>query len=307
MLVDRGVLDLDAKVAEYWPEFAVKGKDKVTVRHILSHMSGVSGWDAPFEDKDMYDLEASTARLAAQAPWWEPGTSSGYHASNYGHLIGELVRRTTGKSIREFIDEEIARPLGADFQIGALESDSHRIAELIAPPPADIAAFSSLDPNLPAVKTLLTPPPNALKANTLEWRLAQIAAVNGHTNARALARIFSAVALGGEIDGVRLLSQQTIDQIFDVQYEGVDLVLFCMLRWGVGYGLPHVDSTPWIPQEHVMFWPGWGGSILLVDVKKQMTIAYVMNKMGNGVLGSERTRQYVETIYDVVNQLHTGS
>jgi CubicO group peptidase (beta-lactamase class C family) len=131
MLADRGLVDLDAPVAAYWPEFAANGKEQVLVRHLMSHSSGVSGWDAPFALTDMYDLERSTALLAAQAPWWEPGTASGYHALNFGHLLGEIVRRVSGKSLTEFVATEIAGPLNADFQIGASKSDWARCAEII--------------------------------------------------------------------------------------------------------------------------------------------------------------------------------
>jgi len=135
MLVDRGELDVQAPVATYWPEFAAAGKQDIRVRHVLSHTSGVSGWDQPFITEDMYDWDKSTAQLAAQAPWGEPGTASGYHALNQGHLVGEILRRITGKSLKQFVAEEIAGPLGADFQIGAAERDWDRIADVVPPPP----------------------------------------------------------------------------------------------------------------------------------------------------------------------------
>ena len=117
MLADRGLLDLDESVATYWPEFAANGKQDVKVRHLLSHTSGVAGWQEPMTTDDLFDWEKATSMLAAQAPWWEPGTASGYQALNYGFLIGELVRRTAGISLKDFVADEIARPLGADFQI----------------------------------------------------------------------------------------------------------------------------------------------------------------------------------------------
>src|SRR6202020_1958790 len=135
MLVERGQLDVDAPVATYWPEFAAAGKQDVLVRHLMSHTSGVSGLDQPAVVDDLYDWDKSTSRFAAQAPWWEPGTASGYHALNFGHLIGEVVARITGKSLKQFVAEEIAGPLGADFQIGAAERDWERIAPVVAPPP----------------------------------------------------------------------------------------------------------------------------------------------------------------------------
>lgn len=116
MIIDRGLVEPTAPVAAYWPEFAANGKQDIEIRHILSHTSGVSGWDLPFTTEDMYDWDKATAALAAQAPWWEPGTASGYHAHNQGHLIGEVIRRVTGQSLKEFVRDEIAGPLGADFK-----------------------------------------------------------------------------------------------------------------------------------------------------------------------------------------------
>lgn len=135
MLVERGELDVDAPVARYWPEFAARGKQDILVRHLMSHASGVSGLDQPAVIEDLYDWPASTSRMAAQAPWWEPGTASGYHALNYGHLVGEVVRRISGKMLKQFVAEEIAGPLGADFRIGAAEGDWDRIADVVPPPP----------------------------------------------------------------------------------------------------------------------------------------------------------------------------
>jgi CubicO group peptidase (beta-lactamase class C family) len=134
MLVERGELDVYAPVGNYWPEFAAKGKKDVEVRHLMSHTSGVSGWELPFSIRDMYDWEPATERLAMQRPWWEPGTASGYHSKNQGHLVGEVIRRITNKTFKKFVADEIARPLGADFQVGAVEADWGRIAPLVAPP-----------------------------------------------------------------------------------------------------------------------------------------------------------------------------
>ena len=135
MLHSRGQLDFDAPVAAYWPEFAQNGKEGVLVRHLMSHTSGVSGWDQPVTVEDIYDWEASTAKLAAQAPWWEPGTSSGYHALNQGHLVGEVIRRITGKKPGEFFRDEVAGPVGIDFHIGLPESEFGRVSNVIPPPP----------------------------------------------------------------------------------------------------------------------------------------------------------------------------
>ncbi len=158
VLVDRGELDLDATVARYWPEFAARGKAGIKVRQLLSHTSGVSGWEQPITLEDLYDWDKSTALLAAQAPWWEPGTASGYHALNYGHLIGEVIRRITGQRLGEFFAAHVAGPLGADFHIGLPPSEFHRVANVVPPPaPAAPTDPTQLDPNSVAFKTWTNP------------------------------------------------------------------------------------------------------------------------------------------------------
>jgi CubicO group peptidase (beta-lactamase class C family) len=299
MLADRGQLDVDAPVARYWPEFGAAGKENVLVRHVMSYASGVSGLDQPAVIEDLYDWEKSTSRMAAQAPWWEPGTASGYHALNYGHLIGEIVRRISGKTLKQFVAEEIAGPLGADFQIGAAESDWDRIAPVVPPPPLAMD-LEALGMDSPAVKTFTGPVPVAADANTPGWRRADIGAANGHGNARSVAKIMSAVARGGEAGGVRLLGPDTIDLIFREQLNGVDLVLGVPLRLGIGYGLPRRDLLPYVPDERICFWGGWGGSMIIMDTGRRMTISYMMNKMGAGVVGSERSSEYGRAIYDAL-------
>ena len=296
MLADRGQLDVYAPIARYWPEYAANGKQDIEVRHLLSHTSGVSGWEQPFLIEDMYDWDKSTSQLASQAPWWEPGSASGYHALNQGHMVGEIIRRITGKSLKQFVAEEIAGPLGADFQIGALERDWDRIADVVPPPPLPFD-MDAIDPQSPAFKTMTGPIPDAAAANTSGWRNADMGACNGHGNARSVARIMSALALGGEVDGVRLVGQKTIDLIFDEQSNGIDMVLGVPLRFGIGYGLPLLETVPYLPDERICFWGGWGGSVIVMDLDRRMTISYMMNKMGPGVIGSDRSEAYVSAIY----------
>jgi len=299
MLVERGQLDVDAPVAAYWPEFAANGKQDVLVRHVMSHTSGVSGLDQPAVPEDLYDWEKSTARFAAQAPWWTPGAASGYHALNFGHLIGEVLRRITGSSLRQFVADEIAGPLGADFQIGAAESDWERIADVIPPPPLpfDLAA---LGPDSLVVKTFTGPAVEASEANTPAWRRADIGAANGHGNARSVARILSALPRGGAVDGVRLLSPDTIGLVFREQAYGVDQVLGVPMRFGIGYGLPVPETIPYIPEGKICYWGGWGGSMIVMDLDRGMTIAYMMNKMAPGIIGSPRAEEYSRAIYDAL-------
>jgi CubicO group peptidase (beta-lactamase class C family) len=296
MLVDRGLIDAYAPVADYWPEFAAGGKEAIEVRHILSHTSGVSGWDPPFAVQDMYDWASSTERLAAQAPWWEPGTASGYHANNQGHLVGEIVRRVTGLPLKRFVAEQIAGPLGADFQIGAAERDWPRIAPVVPPPPLPID-LASLPPDSPMYKTFTGPVADAAHANTPAWRQADMGALNGHANARSVARIIKALSLGGTVDGTRLLSPETIDLIFDEQSHGTDLVLGVPLRFGIGFALPETETVPYVPQGRSCYWGGWGGSEIIADLDRRVTLAYMMNNMAPGIIGSDRSEAYVRAAY----------
>jgi CubicO group peptidase (beta-lactamase class C family) len=296
MLADRGELDVYAPVARYWPEFGASGKQDIEVRHLMSHTSGVSGWERPFAREEMYDWDTSTARLAAQAPWWEPGTASGYHANNQGHLIGEVIRRITGLHLKEFVASQIAGPIGADFQIGARPEDWGRIADVVPPPPLPFDLAALPDDNV-TKRTFLGPEADAAAANTPGWRNADMGALNGHGNARSVGRIMSALALGGETEGVRLLSPGTIELIFDEQSRGPDLVLGVPLRFGIGYGLPLPETMPVIPDRRICFWGGWGGSLIMMDLDRQLTFAYMMNKMAPGIIGSPRSDSYLTEAY----------
>lgn len=283
MVARDGDLDLDAPVAEYWPEFAARRKEGVLVRQVLAHAAGLPGFDPPSRLEDLYDARAAADRLAAQAPWWEPGTASGYHLMTQGFLLGELVRRRTGRSLREFVAERIAGPLGADFRIGAAPADRGRIAELVSPPAIDISA---LDHDGVGYRTFTGPPVPAAAAGTSAWQAAEIGAANGHGNARSVARILS--ALVGD------------DRVHRQQTEGIDLVNGLYVRWGLGLALSDRRTLPWIPGGRIAYWGGWGGSMAVVDSERRMTIAYVMNRMGPGILGSERAEQYVTEIYRAV-------
>lgn len=303
LLIDRGQLDPYAPVCRYWPEFATNGKQDVQVRHVLSHTSGVSGWDMPFTLEDIYDWDKSTAQLAAQAPWWQPGTASGYHALTSGHLVGELVRRITGRTLKEFVRQEIAEPLGADMQIGARPEDDSRVAELIPPPPLDVP-LDAVPADHPMRKTFALMTPNAeaaLTAQTIAWRRADIGSANGHGNARSLVRSLAAISLGGSAYGVQLLRPETIDLIFQEQADGIDLVMCMPARWGIGFALPKPEAVPDIPTGRICFWGGWGGSMAVMDLDRRMTFSYVMNKMGQVTsAGSDRTQKYTRLIYQTM-------
>ena len=294
VLADRGLVDLDAPVAEYWPEFAANGKDGVLVSHVMSHTAGLSGFDPPITATDLYDQEKIAEGLAAQTPWWEPGSASGYHAITQGHLQAEIVRRVTGRSLGTFFRDEIAGPLGADFHIGLPESEDHRVAQLVAPDLGLRTAQMDLDSI--AGRSLLSCPLDGTEPRTRAWRAAEIPAAGGTGNARSVGRVHSALACGGEVDGVRLMSEATVERILEEQSETVDLVLGMKIRFGMGFGLMN-ETIPLSASPRAFFWGGWGGSIALVDLDRRMPVSYVMNKMAPELIGDLRGAMIVLAAY----------
>ncbi|RMZ73019.1 beta-lactamase [Pyrenophora seminiperda CCB06] len=312
--ISRGLLDPAEKVATYWPEFGVNGKEKVEVRHLLSHAAGLSGWQEATTFEDVCDLEKSTKLLEQQAPWWEPGTASGYHALTMGHLLAGLIRRVTGSSFQDFVTKELTGPLAADFQFGAKKEDWQRIAQIIPPPERDPNApipEQFKDPNNIAFKTVaVNPGLSAEHANTELWRNSVIPAANGFSNARGIVSLLSAISLQDE----RFVSPKTVEQIFVPQQFGTDLVLPARVRFGLGFALS-TEGTPFenLPEGKVASWGGWGGSQFIMDVDRGVTIGYVMNKMEDAGLGqqvktqggkmgagNERTNAYVNAIYEAL-------
>ncbi|HUZ28263.1 MAG TPA: serine hydrolase domain-containing protein, partial [Solirubrobacteraceae bacterium] len=282
ILADRGELDLDAPVHTYWPEFSQAGKEAVEVRHLLSHTAGLAGWQEQLDPPDLADWERCTGLLAAQAPWWESGTASGYHALTQGYLIGEVVRRITGVSLGRFFAETVAEPLGADFHIGLAADDDQRVSPLHAPEPGNLREAGI--PEL-GIRTFSNPVVGAPTAMQEWWRRAEIPAANGHGNARSVAAIQSVVSNGGEARGIRLLSEATVSRIFEEQSNGPDLVLGVPLRFGMGYGLAS-ETMPMGP--HSFSWGGYGGSLVFNDLDARITVTYVMNRMEPGLLGDTR-------------------
>jgi CubicO group peptidase (beta-lactamase class C family) len=282
MLADRKQLDFHATVATYWPEFAEGGKQDVEVRHIMSHTAGLPGWEEKLESEQLADWERCIALLAAQRPWWEPGTASGYHAVTQGYLIGEVVRRITGESIGQWFAKEVAKPLGADFFIGLPASEDDRVSLVIPPPPLDPSTMEVSDI---MAKTFLNPPVDANLVAEEWWRRAEIPAANGQGNARSVAAIQSIIAGRGTARGVRLLSAEGTDAIFEEQSDGTDLVLGVPLRFGMGYGLGNAEM-PIGPRS--CYWGGYGGSIIVIDQETELTVSYVMNRMESGLVGDLR-------------------
>lgn len=299
MLVDRGLIDLNERVSHYWPGFEQNGKQDILVRHLLSHTSGLSGWQEPLSTEDLYDVHESTEMLARQAPWWEPGTAFGYHALSFGHLLGELVRRVSGKSLREFVATEISGPLKVDFQIGASEKTWDRISPIV--PPDQSGITPDFEAGSVQARTLLNPPLDPNSVNTEPWRNAELGSVNGHGNSRSLTRMLSAISLRGSIAGKHILKEETVKLIFEEQQSGKDLVLQIPIKFGNGFGLTPCVALDWIPEGNICFWGGWGGSFVVMDLDRRATISYTMNKMGSGLVSSDRAAIYGKAIYNALN------
>jgi CubicO group peptidase (beta-lactamase class C family) len=291
LLADRGQLDFDEHVAHYWPEFAANGKAGVKVWHVMDHAAGLSGMDEPMSSEDVYDWDKMCAALARQAPWWEPGTATGYHALTQGFLIGELVRRITGKSIGQYFADEVASKLDADFYIGVPESEFPRISRLIPPP--DSALGGGSDSDSIAARTFRNPRGDARDSWTEGWRKAEIPAANGHGNARSVARIHSVLANGGLLNGERFLSEETAQSVMKSRISGVDLVLGGPASFGLGFGLmPDPNNS-----RNLCFWGGWGGSSAFIDQDNHLSLSFVMNKMDEGLMGDTRGSSLNQAVY----------
>lgn len=296
MLVDRGLLDLDAPVAKYWPEFAQRGKEKLPVRYLLSHTAGLPGFDKLIRAKALYNWDQIVNLLAAQKPWWEPGTKSGYHSITFGYLLGELVRRVTKKSLGTFFRDEVAIPLKADFHIGLAEEHDSRVGELIPPSMLDLNKIGNIDPESIAIKVLTNPLLSVKDSKTRAWRAAEIPASNGHGNARSVARVTAALACGGKLDNIRLLSLHTIEKAIEEQSYGTDIVLNTPIRFGLGFGLTS-KKVPIGPNPHTFYWGGWGGSRTVMDLDAKLSFAYVMNNMIFSLTGDPRIIELTKALY----------
>ncbi|MDE0514957.1 MAG: serine hydrolase, partial [Acidimicrobiaceae bacterium] len=298
MLADRGELDFDAPVAQYWPEFAQNGKEGVLVSHVMAHTAGVPGFDPPLATiEQLYDLEAVADNLAAQAPWWEPGTASGYHAISQGNLQSEILYRITGRRMADWFRSEVAEPLGADFWMSVPASEDHRVGALVPPVfSGDKLTINGQDVSADsiAVRALLSAPMTATEPATREWRAAEIPAAGGFGNARSIARIHAALACGGTLNGVRLMSEAGVRRALDEQTDGIDQVLMVRLRHGLGFGFQLGETFTTEPGQ--MFWGGWGGSLAAIDLDARLSIAYVMNRMDADLMGDMRGRRIADAV-----------
>ncbi len=305
MLVERGGLELDAPVAAYWPEFAANGKGAIPVRWILSHRAGLAAIDGDFTLDEALAWDPVVAALAAQAPSREPGTQHGYHLRSYGWLLGELVRRVTGKTIGRFLADEIAAPLQLDLWIGLPEREEPRVSRIIPPEPPS-GPLREVFERLFAPDTLagraFTSPANLFHYdemwNRRELHAAELPSSNGIASARSLSRFYAALA--GEVDGIRLLREETVARARAIESDGPDAVLFLPTRFGLGFMLPPALSraTPPTAFGH----PGAGGSLAFADPEAQIGFAYVMNRMVLDGTSDRRAETLVAALYEALGR-----
>ncbi len=301
-LAERGTLELDAPVARYWPEFAANGKGTIPVRWLLTHQAGLAAVREPLPDEALFDWRAICDALAAQEPWWEPGTKHGYHAMTFGHLVGEVVRRVDGRSLGNYFREELAEPLGLDFHIGVPEASLARCAEMIPTPVAPgekdaLATFAAEGSASVTAAAFNNPRQRRGTVNSEAWRRAELPAANGHGDARSLAKLYGILARQGGHDGVHVLSPEWTRRARTEQAFGKDAVLMGMpTRFGLGFMLRH-DLLPLGPNQNSFGHPGAGGSIAFADPDAGIGFAYVMNQMQAGLAGDPRGYRLIKAVY----------
>ncbi len=299
ILVDEGKIRYEDRVADYWPEFGAHGKGEITVAQLLSHQAGLSGVDTRLTVEDLYDWNKMTRLLAEQKPLWPPGTASGYHAITWGYFPGELIRRITGQTLSAFFQEKVASPLQADFFIGLPESEFSRCATLIGPNRARRQPEQVFKPRMPPLffGALMNPSISPYRhACSREWRLAEIAASNGHASARGIARIYGALAMEGQLEGKRIISESALAEATRTEVEGTeDLVLGGMLRRARGFMLN--SDNAYGPARNAFGHAGAGGSLGFADVESGIGFGYAMNQMQPDTALTPRSRRLAEAVY----------
>ncbi len=310
-LIAKGLLELDQPVKHYWPEFANRGKEAITVRMLMNHQSGLAAFSQPVADDDIFDWQKIVGILAEESPWWTPGTQSGYHPFTFGWLLGELLRRITGQSPGEYIRHHIANPLGAECYVGLKDEQLHKVADVA--PLLDIdkssnskrknrkktlQSLSGID-NLTS-RAFTYPSSLTCGSNATRWRKAQIPAANLHASASGLAKVYAGLAMGGCIENVKLLPSELLPLCYQVSSEGKDAVLQIPIRYSQGFMLPQADFGLGYGEGKRCFGhPGAGGSLGFADPDYRVGFAYVSNRLSSGVFGDRRVTRLVKAFYSV--------
>jgi CubicO group peptidase (beta-lactamase class C family) len=289
MIVDRGLASYEDKVSRYWPEFATAGKENITIGMLLAHQAGLSGFSEPASVDDLISGAPAAARLAAQAPQWEPGTASGYHGMTLGVLATELLARIDGRSIKQFVAEEIATPYGLDISVGLVSSDIGRVAEM-QPTVFDTSAIDQAD-RVPYL-AFNNPIVAATMSNDPRWYAADLPSANGYTHARALASMYDLLIHPGPKPLVR---SETLARATACRFEGVDLVKGFFQRWSAGFWLN--PGQLYGPNLEAFGFSGWGGSFGFADPVADLAFAYTMNRMSDQFDADPRRRNLIGAVY----------
>lgn len=298
-LVGEGKLDLDAPVAQYWPEFAAAGKERITPRQLLAHTAGLPALREMLPAEALYDWQQMTTALANEQPWWAPGTGHGYAAITYGWLVGELLRRIDGRGPGESVVARIAKPLGLDFHVGLADSEFERVAHIARKKGdmGDTAAQRLLrcmmsEPAAMATRAFANPPSILTSTNKPEWRRMQQLAANGHGNARALAGFYA-----GLLDG-RLLEAEQLNEMTREHAYGEDKTLLTRTRFGLGCMLDQADvaNATYGLGRKAFGHPGAGGSVGFADPQREVAFGFVTNSLGPYVLMDPRAQKLARTL-----------
>lgn len=304
-LVAEGRLSLDRPVADYWPGFAVNGKDRIPVKWLLSHRAGLPAVRERLPDPALYDWDRMVSALESEKPWWEPGSCHGYHPMTFGWLVGEVLRRASGKTVGQLLKDVFCTPLGLDLHIGVPESEQGRIARISQPAPdpsnTEMLGFMQRVMSNPQGVTALAfanPMSIATGTNTREWRSAEIPAANGHGTARAVARLYAALACGGTLDGVEVLPRDVLRCCWEEQSCGEDAVLGIGTRFSHGWMLSQDrPNAAFGPGKRSFGHPGAGGSVGFADPDRRIGFAYVMNRMGGYMILDPRATRLIDALY----------
>ena len=304
MLVDRGLVDIDQPVARYWPEFAQNGKAGILVRWLLDHRAAIPVLTTnPLWPGAMFDREAYVQALAEQAPLWAPGTQAAYHVHNQGYLLGEIMRRVTGQTVGPFLRAEIAGPLHAEYYIGGMSAEEQaHVAEVM--PNMGARLFAAKDAEAPETLRALAFRQNPDEPwydtlNSPVWRTAEIASGNGHGNARGVARIYGAMARGGEMDGVRLMSRAGLERMITEQHHQTELLQDRPYHQALGVLLNTPEAVYMGPNPRAFGHHGIGGSIGFADPDAAIGFSYACNKMHAVGDNGPRARRLIDALYSV--------
>ena len=303
LLVDRGLVDVNKPVATYWPEFASNGKEQLPVRFVLDHRAGLPIIADPLWPGAIYDHQAICKALAAQAPLWEPGTVAAYHIHTQGYLLAEIMHRVTGKSVGEFLRDEIAVPLGADFMIGGLSKhDQDRCAEVMPNMQARLFAAREAETETLRSKAFVQNPaePWPVTLNSQIWRESEIASGNGHGNARGVARIYGAFARGGELGGVRLTTPASIEAMITEQHNITELMQDRPYHQALGVLLNTPQAVYMGPNPRAFGHHGIGGSLGFADPDERIGFSFAVNRMHAVGTNGPRAARLIDALYQVL-------